>query len=202
MILYLSIIFMAMVLVCVLNIFIVGGAAWLILLLVVGCTSFEFAVDGLFAFLVEKLPDKWFRIDKKIFQVSKRERKVYEKLKIRGWKDKIWELGGLGGFRKNKISNPSSSKYIESFIIHSNKGFVNHLIGCFVGFLCLLLVPMKYCLTIALPVACVNLLLNLLPIMVLRYNTSKLLPILKRLKSKQQFKINDSGRNCIEENVA
>lgn len=39
------------------------------------------AVDGLFAFLIRRMPAKWFSHDKKIFQVSAREKKFYETLK-------------------------------------------------------------------------------------------------------------------------
>ena len=188
MILYLSIIFIAMVIIALINIFILGFSPWLVILMVVGTTAFQFAIDGIFALLVERLPNKWFDINKKNFQVSQKERGFYDFLKIRKWKDKVWELGGMGGFRKNKLADPGSPEYIESFIIHSNKGIVDHWIGCFAGFLCVLIIPFEYALSIAVPVACVNFILNLLPIFILRYNVPKLQIALKRLKKQTEMK--------------
>jgi hypothetical protein len=144
-------------------------------------TVFEFAIDGLFAIIVNKMPNKWFGIDSKHFQVSKNATRFYDKLKIKKWKDKVLELGALGGFRKNKINEPSNPEYIARFIIECNKGIVTHRIGYIVGFLGVFLFPLKYALSIGLPVALVNLFLNILPTMVLRYNVPKLQVLYKRL---------------------
>ena len=185
MILYLSIIIVANIIIDVFNMVFGTAAVWAVILMTLATTVFEFAIDGLFAIIVNKLPNKWFDMDKKHFQVSKRCQKFYEKLKIKKWKDKVWELGGLGGFRKNKINEPDNPEYIRRFIIESNKGIVTHRIGYFVGFLGMLLFPLKYALVIGLPVAIVNLFLNILPTMVLRYNIPKLHTAHKRLTRNQ-----------------
>ena len=52
------------------------------------------------------------------------------------------------------------------------------------GFLALLTLPGICSLTVALPVAVVNLFLNILPTLVLRYNTPMLLGMLKRMRRK------------------
>ena len=135
----------------------------------------EFCIDGIFATLIHALPDKWFTMDKKIYNVSKKERKFYDKVNIKSWKDKIWELGALGGFRKNKINDPNSPKYIEQFIIESNKGVIIHIAGVVMGFLILLFPMPKYWFSIGLPIAIINAFLNILPIMALRYNIPRLL---------------------------
>ena len=80
-----------------------GLNPWWSIAILVGCVVVEFALDGLFAYIIHQLPDKWFKPNKKIYKVGKKERKFYDSLKIKKWKDKVWELGGLGGFRKNKI---------------------------------------------------------------------------------------------------
>lgn len=190
MVLYLSIIFVANVVISGLNIIFgtatFGYSWWAVILMTLASTVFQFAIDGLFAIIVNKMPNKWFAVDNKHYQVSKRCQKFYEKLKIRKWKDKVWELGGLGGFRKNKLNDPNNPEYIERFIIESNKGVLTHRIGYFVGFLGVFLFPLKYALVIGVPVAIVNLFLNILPTMVLRYNTPKLQIVLKRLKRQSQ----------------
>ena len=156
----------------------------------VSSTVFQFAIDGLFAIIVNKLPNRWFDVDKKCFQVTKRSQQFYEKLKIRKWKDKVWELGGLGGFRKNKINEPDNPEYIERFIVESNKGIVTHRIGYFVGFLCVFMFPLKYAFKIGVPVALVNLFLNILPTMILRYNIPKLMVARKRLLRNKELQNN------------
>ena len=196
MVLYLSVIFAANVVICLANILFgtatFGYSPWFVILATVSTTVFQFAIDGLFAIIINKLPNKWFGMDKKCFEVSKQSQKFYEKLKIRKWKDKVWELGGLGGFRKNKINEPDNPEYIERFIIESNKGIVTHRIGYFVGFLGVFLFPLKFAFVIGVPVAVVNLFLNILPTMVLRYNIPKLMTAHKRLVRNQSVKQKDA----------
>lgn len=188
MILYLSTIFIAMFIVALLNILlgtpVFGYSMWYVILAVIFSTIFEILVDGIFAIIVNLLPNKWFGVDNKYYHVSKREQKFYEKLKIRKWKDKVLELGALGGFRKNKLKDPNDPAYIETFIIESNKGVLTHRIAYVVGFANIFLLPLKYALVISLPIALVNLVLNILPTMVLRYNTPKLHAVYKRLRQK------------------
>lgn len=190
MVLYLSVILIANIVIDLLNILFgtvtFGYSPWFVILAVLATTVFEFVIDGVFAIVIKKLPDKWFAVDGRKYDASKRTQKFYEKLKIKSWKEKIWELGGLGGFRKNKINEPSNPEYIEKFIIESNKGIVTHR-GCYiVGFLGIFLFPLKYALVIGLPVACVNMVLNMLPTMALRYNLPKLRVIHKRLTRNAQ----------------
>ncbi len=181
--LYLTIIIVANIIIAGANILFgtatFGYSPLFVILATIGTTVFQFAIDGLFAIIINKLPNKWFAVDKKCFQVSKKTQRFYEKLKIKKWKDKVWELGGLGGFRKNKLSDPDNPEYLERFIIESNKGIVTHRIGYFVGFLGIFLIPLKYALVIGIPVALVNLFLNILSTMILKYNLPKLHTVYK-----------------------
>ena len=96
-------------------------------------------------------------------------------------------LGGLGGFSKKKLKNPDDPEYIEKFIIECNKGMVTHRLAYPIGFLAMLTFPNICALTIALPIAIVNLFLNILPTLALRYNTPMLASLLKRLKRKDMI---------------
>ena len=165
---------------------------WTICVVVLG-VIIEIAIDGLLAFIIHSFPDKWFNKDKKIFDVSRKERKFYEKLNIKNWKDRVAELGALGGFRKNKVQNPNDPKYLEQFIIENNKGIALHIAGIFFGFLILLYPMPKYCLYIGLPIALVNVYLNLLSTMVLRYNIPKLKVAMQR--AEKQAALNSQELN-------
>jgi len=182
--LYLSIIGIAMAVISVINI-IFGTAPWYyVITAVVWCTAMQFALDGLIAIIINKMPDRWFGAEDPRYRVSDRERELYKKLKVRLWKDKVWELGGLGGFSKKELKEPNDPRYIEKFIIECNKGVITHRLSYPIGFLAMLTLPNACSLTIALPVAIVNLFLNILPTLVLRYNTPMLISILKRMRRK------------------
>ena len=183
--LYLSVIGVAMALICALNIAAQTASPLYVILATVWCTAFQFALDGLLAILIKKLPDGWFGVDNPLYNVSERERALYKALKVRRWKDKVWELGGLGGFSKKNLQEPDNAHYIEKFIIECNKGVLIHRLSYFIGFLAMLTLTGRCVFTVALPVAVVNLFLNVLPTLALRYNTPMLRALLKRLRRKE-----------------
>lgn len=180
--LYLSVISIAVFLISVVNITL-GTAHWYnVVAVTIICTAAQFALDGLVAIIINKMPDKLFAVDNPLYTVSDAEINFYRKIKVRSWKDKVWELGGLGGFSKKNLTNPGSPEYIEKFIIECNKGVLTHRLSYLIGFLPMLLIRNACALTIALPVAIVNLFLNILPTLVLRYNTPKMKMMLQRMQ--------------------
>lgn len=182
--LYLSVIGAAMVVISVLNIIFNTEKWYYIVIAVVLSTALQFALDGLIAIIINKLPDKYFGIDNRFYDVTEKEKRLYKRLRVKDWKDKVWELGGLGGFSKRRIANPDSPQYFERFIIECNKGVLTHRLSYPIGFLAMLLFPNICAYTVALPVATVNLFLNILPTIVLRYNTPKLKAVLRRMERK------------------
>lgn len=142
-------------------------------------------VDGVVAACARSLPKKFADRTKKHFIVSKEEKKFHEKLKIRLWKDKIPELGHLTGFRKNKLVDPKSVEYLDRFLLECCYGEIGHFWSVIFGFLIVLFYSLTHTwMALSIPVALVNGVLNLLPILVLRYNSYKLeilrMSILKR----------------------
>lgn len=189
--LYLSVIGISMLVISCINIAL-GMAEWYyVIIAVIWCTALQFALDGLIAIIINKMPDRWFGVDNPIYRVSERERKLYKRLKVRRWKDKVWELGGLGGFSKKLLKEPDNPEYIEKFIVECNKGVLTHRLSYPIGFLAMLTLMNACSFTIALPVAVVNLFLNILPTLALRYNTPMLKSVLGRLIKKREAKIND-----------
>lgn len=187
--LYLTIIGVSITIISVLNaVFGVMPFFWA-LIGAIWCTALQFLIDGSIAIIINKLPDKWFGTDNRLFNVSEKERGIYKKLKVRLWKDKVWELGGLGGFSKKTLKEPSNPDYIEKFIIECNKGVVTHRLSYAAGFLAMLTFNGIAAYSIAMAVAFVNLFLNILPTLALRYNTPMLKKVLKRLRKKETEKI-------------
>ena len=199
MFLYMFMIIITMIILYVVNIcmgsVVWGLNPWLVFIPITLCVLFEFAIDGLFAFITSKYPRKWFKKDKKVFQVGEHERKFLNFIKVKKWKDQVWELGGLGGFKKDKIYNANDPNYIERFIVESNIGVVVHYNGVIFGLLVIFLVPFKYLFSISLPITCVNILLNLMSIGVLRYNIPKLQVALKRA---ERNRLNNVEKNSAE----
>ena len=180
--LYLSSIGFFMVLIGAVNILVGTQSVLYVLVAVVWCTALQFALDGAIAISVRLLPDRLFGIGNPIFRVFGWERRLYKILGVRRWRDKIWELGGLGGFSKAKIDRPRDPEYLEKYIIECNRGVATHTLSYGVGFLAMLTLDGVTAFTVALPVAVVNLFLNILPTIVLRFNTPLLKAMLERLQ--------------------
>ncbi len=132
-------------------------------------------VDGITAAICRALPAKIANPEKQIFHVSQKEKKFYEKLKIRKWKDKVPEIGQFTGFRKNKLGDPKSLEYLDRFLLESAYGEIGHIVSCLTSFLILLLFPAyKLWFAVAVPVAFVSVVMNIPSFMILRYNSYKL----------------------------
>lgn len=132
-------------------------------------------VDGLVATIARLLPKKCANHEYKVFSVSLKEKKFYEKLKIRKWKEKVPEIGHFTGFRKNKIIEPKNVEYLNRFLLEICYGEIGHFFGVFFGFVILLIHPIHHAwLAISIPVAIINGILNIPLLFVLRYNSFKL----------------------------
>ena len=182
--LYLSVIGIAMAIVAAINLIFETAPWYYVISAVIWCTVLQFALDGLIAILIRVTPDRYFDVDNPYFAVSEKSQALYKRLQVRRWKDKVWELGGLGGFSKKSLKEPTNPKYIEKFIIECNKGVVTHRLSYPIGFLAMMTVDGLCAVTIALPIAVVNVFLNVLPTLVLRYNTPLLQRLLARMNKK------------------
>ncbi len=142
-------------------------------------------VDGLTATICRLLPKKCANFESKIYRVEKREKQFYEKIYIKKWKEKVPEIGHFTGFRKNKILEPKNPKYIKRFLYEICYGELGHFVSVFSGFiilLCSFISPIF--IAVGLLVSIVNAVLNVFPIMVLRYNSYKLYTLYKFYKDK------------------
>ena len=185
--LYLSVIGLAMLLISAINVAFDTASFYYGITAVLICTALQFALDGVIAIIINKLPDSLFGVDNPLYHVTEAEKTLYKKLKVRRWKDKVWELGGLGGFSKKNLADPHSPEYIEKFIIECNKGVLTHRLSYPIGFLPMLFIPNVCAFSIALPVAIVNLFLNILPTLALRYNTPQLKSLLTRMRKRSEI---------------
>lgn len=153
-------------------------------------TVVEIAIAGLVATVARLMPKKCANHEKKVFTVSAKEKKFYEKTGIRKWKDKIPEIGHFTGFRKNKIADPKNEEYLERFLMEICYGEIGHFWGLFFGFAIMLFFPLfenvDLFLIISGIISVINFLLTLPTIFVLRYNSYKLSVLLKNLKKRKK----------------
>lgn len=161
-------------------------------------TVLEFGLDALIAWLTRLLPEKAVDPFRKIYRVAKWEKKVYKKLGIVKWKDKIPEAGGLlASFQKKKVLDFHDNEYIMTFMRESVYAEVMHVISAIAGLavpaLCAVrllwpdVIPqVHWCVRIALPVALVNFVLQVLPVMVQRYVRPQLMSVYLRNQKRAQ----------------
>ncbi len=182
---YLLFILLSMTAVSVLNGFFGGmGFGYAILWTVIATVS-VIVIDGVTAAIAHAV--KNYNPFHKIFEMKKREKRFYEKLGVKKWKDKIPELGKfLAKFAKDKIAEPNNNEYIFKFLIETCAGGVGHFVSLFTGFLIILILPYK--LNIALPVALVSFIMNIPSIIVLRYNRARLVAVYRFNERKQPKK--------------
>ena len=146
------------------------------------------AVDGVFATLIRLLPAKLMHYDRRIFAVGERESAFYRKIGVKAWKPIVPDLGFFTKFPKNHLLDPRDPAYTGRYLLEAAYGIVIHVANMAVGFLILPILP-EVALSVALPVACVNLILSLLPVLVLRSN----FPALIRLHRHNERRIAKAG---------
>lgn len=149
-------------------------------------TIFVVAQDGLFAAIIRRLPNKWFDINRKGFDASLKERKFYDFLQIKLWKDYFPELGGFTDFHKDKVREVNNLQYLERFILECNYGSIIHIFTAFSGFIIVALSFNAVTLFLSISVAIVNLILNFMPAFILRYNVPRLRALHKIAKRKSK----------------
>ena len=148
-------------------------------------TALEFGLDAVVALAVRRLPEGAVDPRRRIYRVAKWEKKMYRKLGIVKWKDKIPEAGALlVGFGKSKVLDMHNNAYLMTFMRESVYAEIMHVISAFAGFvfplLCLLVPGWAWLVRMSLPVALVNFVLQVLPVMVQRYVRPQLMSVYLR----------------------
>ena len=160
---------------------------WYIIVAVVVSTIVVVLIDAITATIVRLMPKKWFNPFSKKFKVYKWEKNFYQKIGIKKWKDLVPEIGHFTGFRKNEVKEPTNNEYIERFLLEICYGRVGHFSSFFTGFLIIFLFPFKYFVNFGLPVAIVNMFMNSMSWMILRYNYPKLIALYKFNEKQKKY---------------
>ena len=189
-------IFLWMVLMALLNILVfwrtdilLGKEKWyVIVFLIIMDVVIIFIIDGLIAYVIHKLPKHWFNPERFIFRERIWEKRFYQIIKIKKWKDKIPEIGELTcDFSKGTIQDSNDLNYLLTFLQEMGYGEVIHNLSILLGFLIIAIPPFKYALYISLPVAIINGFYNLLSSLIQRYNRPKLFKYYLRKRPKSNI---------------
>ncbi len=133
--------------------------------------------DALVALLRKIVPEKYVSKNYRIYRLTRFQKKLYEFMKIKKWKDLVPELGGkFTNISKSKIDNPHDKSYLQEYILECRYGIIIHSLSFITAFLPLvcdynLYIGNYYALiTIGLPICITNAILIYLPTIILRYN--------------------------------
>lgn len=193
MILYLGIILIGMVLTVLLNWLALGWSLIDAIVWTSATTGIEIGINIALVIISGLCVPHIFYRECKLYAVGKGEMNFYRAIRLNNWKDSIIELGFLGGFSKKKIATPDSPAYVDKFIYELNKGMFVHYIGVLGSFIVLAL-PLPGFWSVSFIVAMFSVVLNILPLMVLRYNKPRLLLLKKRLERNQARTVNVSEK--------
>lgn len=162
----------------------------------------EVFLDGVIAFIIRRLPEKWMNPRKGMIHASEKELKFLKAIKVESWKRFMPDLGMFTKFQKGKLDDPYNNEYIHRYIVEASYGVVIHYLSVPFGFLILLLGLIEpnnlTTWSIGLPVIFVNSVLILLPALTLKYNIPRLLRIYdlnERLKAKKEAKLAKENEN-------
>ena len=141
-----------------------------------------FAINAVVALFVRYvMPKKYFNPNLKIHKVHKWEIRFFKKIKINKWKDLVPEAGRvLVGFDKTKVENKEEAyinKFLSETIYAETMHFWSIIFTSFVFF-----ISPQLILTVILPQFITNFIINLLPVMIQRYNRPRLIVALERIK--------------------
>ena len=140
--------------------------------------------------LVRFVPKSIYNPNNKLFNVRKKENKLYEKLKIRKWKEKVPEAGKLGGFEKDKLASPKDPEYLRKFLVESCIAEAIHSLSIWWGIFSLIFVnmcvPKAAVFSLGLPLVFFNVMVHIMPVMIQRYIRPKLMRALEHVVRMQQ----------------
>ena len=140
------------------------------------------------AILVRIIPRTFYNPKNKIFSVRKGEDKLFAKLNVKKWKEKIPEAGKTGGFARDHIYEPRNPDYIKKYIIEGCIAEALHTLSILWGFVSLIFLPKHLILPMGVPLTLFNFFVHFFPMLIQRYMRPRLLKTLERLTKAQQEK--------------
>jgi hypothetical protein len=108
--------------------------------------------------------------DSRFFKVHKWERHFYQFLGVRRWKEILPDVSAIKNKPKNKIEDTGSPEYIRGYLVESCIGDLVHIFCLVFANVVVFMFPFQYAIYFAIPCLIINVVLNVMPLMALRYN--------------------------------
>jgi len=158
---------------------------WFTLWMVVINTSFWLVCCFGVAFLIRFFPKSLYKENRGFFKEHPFEKKLYKKILVEKWKDKLPEWGRVWNFEKKNLNKELSLRYIDKFILETKYAEVGHLGMAILGFACILVNPSDYA-NMAVICSIINLVIQIPFCLIQRYNRPRLVRLKLRLEYKSQ----------------
>lgn len=180
--------------------YILGGIVLTLSLNLVFHFSFQTVLDffvifvlilcpSIISLLFEKiLPSSFFDGHFQFYKPKKYEKSLYKKLRVKDWKDYVPNLGNVGKDIAGSDQQPTVELF-EKFLHQTCLGEVVHkfcVVSSIVSSVIILFVRADLFLRMALPICFVYVTINMLSIIIQRYNRPRIYVMLERLKRTQQ----------------
>lgn len=129
----------------------------------------------------------FFSPDSALIKVTQKEVSFLEKCGVKKWKDKIPDMGFICGFRKNLKGNEEKNPaYFGRFLYEDVVASMLHTGTILLSPLCLLFLQPELMATIGTTTLLIAFVLNIMPVMVQRYNRPRLLRVYKSALKKER----------------
>lgn len=153
------------------------------------CLVFIGVVCGLLLLIFRFVFKHAFNPNCKLFYVSNKEVKFYEKTKMRIWKKFVPDLGFLVGFKKKVLSGRtnSSSNFYYKFLYENVNAAYLHFFTFLLSPLFFIFLHKIFYLSIGIPCMLISFVFNMLPAMLQRYLRPRVLKLYNRALKKEEM---------------
>lgn len=195
--------------------FVIGGIGLTLGLNMIFDFSWQTFLDFLFVFIIILLPSiisllfqvvfpkKWLDGKAKIFQQKKFEKNLYRKIGVKNWKDKVPNCGNVGKGVVNENNINLDEKNINYFVYQTCLGEIVHkfcIATCLISTILLGIFRFDLFFKMVLPVWFVYTTINILSIIIQRYNRPRLNIMLAKIQRANRSKAaNDNENNAKKE---
>ena len=129
-----------------------------------------------FLLLSRPVTKRYFDPCSKLWRVSESEQRFYRAIKLQSWKKIVPDFGRFVGFQKNmQDKDIHNSEFYKRFIYETVNASFLHGVDILLAPLFFLFLHREFYLTIGLTCLAIVFILNILPVMVQRYNRPRLI---------------------------
>lgn len=137
--------------------------------------------------LVNFIPKKWYRTDKKIYNERSYEKKLFNSIKIKSWKDYVPQLLKIDNINDAKKDNvdTKSAEYINFFISETCRSEFIHLFYIFSELFVLIVlffIKTEWALKFGIAITIIWIIFHMMSVLIQRYNRPRLKIFLKRVE--------------------